>query len=303
MYEGNEYIVSRLVKWLEEYYHSKTNNTPKLAILHGAPGNGKTELVYYLAKKFKVDVYKITSEDISTRENLNSILQCINICSFNTSHLHKILLIDDIQDFSYNTYIKIIDISMHPIIATSDKYISNNIPCKYFQLEIKKPRTSQIVRILKQSPLSTKYTDAQLEYFAKESPSVRSAINSLYTGQIQILTKPQPSILNIRNQLSQRTLQCDLDLPLIKALTKTQHCYTDDTYKVFNRFALFDGDLKIKHYKTIDKDMVNLVPEPIEKIQWFKNQKPKKEIKPPKQKTQQKKEIPKPTYSSLSDYY
>jgi len=301
MYEGNEYTVNRLNKWLEEYYHSKTNNTPKLAVLYGTSGNGKTELVYHLAKLFKVDVFKITSEDISTKENLNKTLQCINICSFDTTHLHKIVLIDDIQDFSNNTYIKIIDISMHPVIATSDKYISNTFPCKYFQMEIKKPLTSQIVKILKQQSMSSKYTDTQLEYFAKESSSVRSAINALYTGQLQTLTKPQPSILNIRIQLAQRGLQKDLDIPLIKILTKNQHCYDEDTCKVFNRFATFDNNLKAKFYQTIDKDLINLVPEPIEKIKWIKNSKPKYKKEKPKPKQTQQKSIP--TFKTLDCFY
>ena len=304
MYEGNEYVVSKVSTWLEEVYHSKTNKTPKLVILHGVSGNGKTALVYHLAELFKVDVYKITSEDISTKENLNNVLQCLNICSFDTSHLHKIVLLDDIQDISYNTYIKIIDISMHPIIATSDSYISNSIPCKYLQFQIKKPRTSQIVKILKQHSLSTNYTNSQLEHFAKEAKSVRSAINTIYTGQIQTLTQPKPSILDIRIQLQQRNIQKDLDIPLVKGLSKNQNCYTEDGYKIFNRFMEFDNNLKVKFQQTIDKDIVNLVPEPIEKIRWFRNQKPKfkpKQTKKPKPQKKPEKSIP--TYNPLSEYY
>jgi len=296
MYVGDINQVNKLVKWLNDYYHSKQNDTPKFVILHGPTGNGKTLLVYKLAERFKVDVYRITSEDVSTKQTLSDTLQRINLCSIDGNQTKKIVLIDDIQDFSNHTYIKILDISMHPVMITSDKYLSpnitENIKHKFFQLEIKKPLPSQIFKIIKtvqqEQKIGINLTDQQLETIARESKSARGAINALYTGQIQHLT-PQPSILDIRRQLPKRELTKDIDIPLMVSLTKTQHCYDTDTLDVYNRFCEFDFCLRGKFYQKIDKEIVNLIPEPIEQIKWIKQEKKKqkkfksKKEEPPKQ--------------------
>jgi len=117
---GNEDTKISLTDWLNVFFHSKTKKTKNYAILYGQSGNGKTTLVYSLADLFKVDVYKITADEISSKEDLNLCKQSLNLQKLGGS-LKKIVLVDDLNEFSNKRIItELHRICNHPIIYTND---------------------------------------------------------------------------------------------------------------------------------------------------------------------------------------
>jgi len=307
MYIGNEEQLNKLIVWLNTYLYHRPK---EFYILHGDHGNGKTLMVEHLAKKFKVDLCKVTCEDVKGKDNLNSCIKQINLCNLNGFGNKKIILLDDIEEFNNNTISKILDISIYPVICTTLKYPTDTYSMKYKRLEIKRPRTSQILRILKihqkETGIGKNLKEEQLEYIAKESPSVRSAINSLYTGIVTKHIKPHNNIPKIKKQLVQRELTQNIDRTLLRVLTKNMHCYNENTYKVFNRFCIYDFDLMVRFKESIDSFKVNNMIEPIEHIKWlyYKQKeivKKEKQIKKEEKKQEPKKQIP--THNPIDDFF
>jgi len=292
-YIGNTDNVDRLTNWLNDYYHSKHNKTPNYAVLHGTSGNGKTFLVYCLSKTFQVDVYKITSDD-----DINNAIQCLNLQPLDGS-LKKIVLVDSVDEFKNKSNIYNIDkVCRHPIIYTCINYPPQELR-HGLTIEIQKPFTTELYDFLKTQPHNL--TDQQLLTIARDSPSVRSAINSLHTGIVTKHTQPHTNIFNIKNNLLQRALQQDLTLPLLLTLNKNANYYTPATYKVLQRFCVFDVSLRVAYKSTIDSFIVNNMLEPIESLTWFKKEfKKNQKAQPPKPKP---KELPPETHKSIEQWY
>jgi len=296
MYVGNKESKTKLIQWLKEFYTSRQKKTPNYAVLHGPPGNGKTYLVEYLAKIMKLNIHKVTPDD-----NIKDFLKTINICKLDDLHTKKIILIDSLDDFS-NTYIHNIDIvCKYPIIYTSIKYPPESLRNGLI-LSIKKPFTTELFDYLKikQKELNFNYSDSLLLQIAEQSPSVRSAVNSLYTGIPQQTIYPDTNILTIKKSLVSRSLKQDIDIPLLHALTKNG--IFSNNLQVLKQFADYDVLLRIKYKQSIDNYLVNNMLPPIETLKWYNEQKkPKKQVKEIKQK-KQKPPVTK-TYNTIDNYF
>jgi len=291
MYIGNIKTKTKLIQWLKEYYSSKTNKTPTYAVLHGPPGNGKTFLVEYLAQTMQLNIHKVTPED-----NYQHFLQTINVCKLDDLNTKKIILIDDVLSFN-NKNIYNIEISIYPIIYTSLKYPPEELR-HGLTLPITKPTSTSLFELLKekQKTMHISHPDHVLLAIAEQSPSVRSAINSLYTGIVQKTTYPLTNIPDIRRALTNRSLQQDIDIPLLHSLIKNANFYTN--LKVLETFASYDVQLKVKYKKSIDNFLVNNMPAPIESLRWISK------IKKTKREESKNQNIPKPipTYKPIKEW-
>lgn len=316
-FRGNEKKVKELVDWLDIYFHSKQKGTSPFVVIFSRTGNGKTTLVQALADSYNVDLYRITTDDIRTTKDFNNCVKSLNLERLDGKNA-KIVLFEDFYEISYFRA-KIIElcnlgICKYPIIVTMDRYPVEEELRKGLVIELAKPRTSQLIELLKfkQRELGFNYDDETLRQIAIDSPSVRSAINALYTGVASKRNSANIGLLDIRKQLVQRGLQQDLrEYPnkpyLITTLTKNMNCYTSDGFKVLRRFTFFDYEIKAR-FLSVDKFLVNNMKEPIEKIAWFKNEwksskerpKQKKPKIKPKQKTVKEKEEIK--HTDISDF-
>jgi len=298
MYVGNINNKNKLIKWLKEFYNGRQKKTPNYAVLHGPPGNGKTYLVETLAQSMKLNIHKVTPDD-----NFKEFLQTINMCKLDDLETKKLILIDSIDEFN-NTYIQELDIvCIYPVIYTSVNYPPESLR-KGLTLSIKKPFTSEVFTLLKakQQKLGFNHSNDVLLKIAEQSISVRSAINSLYTGIPQTTSYPDTSPFGIYLSLKSRRLQQDLDIPLLHMLTKNLNLYTDAGLKVLEQFAEYDYRLKVKFEKTIPKYEVNNMTAPIEQIQWLKKQKyNKKQSNPQPPKKQEPIQIQ--THTSITDFF
>ena len=303
---GNSDSVAKLARWLNEYFNSKANWTKSYAVVYGDSGNGKTSLVYYLADKFNVDVYRITSDDST---NINQCLKSLNLQRLG-GKLKKIVLVDDINEFGNhkNVLYNIDNICNYPIIYTNNKYPPEELR-NGILIEIKKPRSSQLFNYLKhhqqETGIGKNLDDNIIRKLAEDSISFRSAVNSLYTGYVSENITPCLNISGEKKALPRRALSVDMDYGLLNVFLKNMKCYSDDEFKVFNRFVLFEAEMKSKFKSFIDSYLVNNMLEPIEKISWFKPEPAKKKIKVKNQKKPKPKVkvVEKPAVSSIADFY
>jgi len=312
--KGNGKSKAILISWLDEFFHSKNNNTKMFAVIIGRTGNGKTSLVQALAEEYNVDLYRITVEDIFSSKDFNTCIKCLNLEKLEGKNA-KIILFDDFYELPFKSKIVSLcqeKICKYPIILTMDKYPEEEELRNGLIVKLKKPLTSDLVELLKenQKELNVNYSEKELYQIAVKSPSVRSAINSLFTGVAIERDNPKPSLLDKRNLIVQRALNKDLNrYPnepyLLSSLTKNMNCFNGSGFKVLKRFAIFDYYITTK-YLAIDKFLVNNMLEPIEEVKWFKfkkKEKPKqKKVKVKKKVKKKVKEEPKPRLVPLVDF-
>ena len=296
MYIGNIDSKTALIKWFKEFFNSKTTKTPKYAVLHGPPGNGKTHLVEYLAQAMHLNIHKLTADD-----NIKDFLQTMNICKLDDLYTKKIILIDSIEDFKGNSIYNI-DICNYPIIYTSLSYPPEEIRHGLI-LPITKPTSSKLFELLKekQKTMNIKHPDNVLLKIAEESQSVRSAINSLYTGIVQKTSYPNTNILDIKRDLVNRALQQDIDINLLHTITKTGNFYNN--LPILKQLALYDISLKVKYNPSIDHFLINNMPAPIESLTWIKQENKKYQKKPKPKPKSIPKEIPQSTHKSIDNWF
>lgn len=286
MYIGNINTKNKVIQWLNEYYHSNNTKLPCI-ILHGSHGNGKTYLVELLAKQFKVDIYKITADDVATQQNIKDCIQRLNLRKLDGS-TEKIILLDSIEEFKSTSCInKIVQCAHHPVICTTSKYYQpTNFAFKFKNIPVYKPYPNKLYDLLEQQ--NTNLTNEQLHHIAQHSPSIRSALNSLHTGEPNTLIDPNNNILGLMRQLPKRAIKQDMNLTDILIISKKINCFTEEGQQIYSRFCIFNADIKIKFKGAIDSFVINNMLEPIEKVQWFTNN--KISTKQVKQKEQPKKD-------------
>jgi len=293
MYIGNIDTKTKLISWIKDFFYSRQKTTPTYAVLYGHPGNGKTFLVEHLAQTLHLNIHKLTPED-----DINSFLQTINICKLDDLTTRKLILIDDINDFTTKQIFNI-TISRYPIIYTSPTYPPEDLR-HGLTLKIQKPTTTQLFDLLKskQKELNINHPDSKLLQLSIESPSVRSAINSLYTGIPQQSTYTDTDILTIRKALTNRQLTQDIDIPMLHGIIKNANIYKEPT--IIEQLAHYDFSLKVKFTKSIDSFLINNMLPPIETLKWFTKKAPFKQTK--KEPINQKTLPPKPTQHSIDSF-
>ena len=310
--KGNGKSKTLLISWLDGFFHSKNNKTKPFAVIIGRTGNGKTSLVQALAEGYNVDLYRITVEDILSSKDFNTCVKSLNLEKLDGKNA-KIILFDDFYELPFKSKIVSLcqeKICKYPIILTMDKYPEEEELRRGLLVTLKKPLTSDLVELLKekQKKLEVNYSEKELFQIAVKSPSVRSAINSLFTGVAIERDNYKPSLLDKRNLIVQRDLKEHLnrhqDKPyLLSSLTKNINCFTDSGFKILRRFAIFDYTILGK-FLPVDKFLVNNMLEPIEELEWFESKEKKKE-KPKREEVkvkQKAKEKPKTQLVPLVDF-
>jgi len=273
----------QVVNWLNEFFHKKTEKTKPYCILHGTSGNGKTILPKLLAEEFDAELFYICPLDIQNNTDLNNIIKSLNTQSL--THRKKIIHVDDVDEFHYNYKSKLVEtISIYPVIYTCNliKGFSEDFGTNGLRVFMRKPITSEILKFLEtisDLPIET------LDNIARNSKSMRSAVLSTYTGELNELRHPTVSMKEFLWNVKKRDIDDVLNRGKISYIFKSIRGYDSDALKVMNRFADFDYRCRVK-FEEIDSYIVNNMIEPIEKIDmdYESKKKYKKNIYQPEKK-------------------
>lgn len=259
---GNDIEVSELTKWLNEKFHGGSKKN--YAILCGEHGNGKTFLVKGLANSFNVPLYLVDFYNYSDKESLNDLKKTLDVECFGYNHSKKIILVDDIYEF--NSYSrkelmnKIPKFTDNPVIFTTSKKhykIPSNFKKNSVFCRLKKPRNAEMVVILsrKAKELGVKLSDSDLLEIARRSPSVRSAIISLYTSTVNDIEVSDYSIYAKLQQIKNKRLKVNISKYLVKLFAQSAY-----DYKTMNFLASMNVKTNVEFVKEIDKFMFNHYP-------------------------------------------
>jgi len=295
---GNFNKKEELVNWLNEFFHDKVESTKRYAIIFGISGNGKTLLPRLLADAFETELFVINPLDIKNNNDIYNVIKSLNLQSF--THLKKIILIDDINEFADMYRKKLLGItSVYPIIYTCDTiaFLDPDFKNAGLRIKLKKPITSKLVEHLKKkaNSMDIKISDEKVEMIARQSTSVRSAENSLYTALVSGLSKPYKTHEDILKTISKRCFNRHLTRDNIHWIFNSIRGYDEKTLSVMKRFAEFDYRIKVQ-FEQVDPYFINNMVEPIEDIvfekRYLSNQEPKvnKKPEPKKEKVEIKKE-------------
>jgi len=235
---GNDSEISKMVSWLGEFFHEKSEKTKGYAIITGDSGNGKTALVYALANGYNVSVVHVSPEDIREKDELIRLKQGINVRALGSETRHKIILIDDITDY-YKDIQKqlisnIVKLSNHPILFTTTElyklpswFTENGEVCR-----LKKPTHDELKGLL--SKVAKKYgisvTASDLQDIVSKAPSVRTALNSLFSPNVSEIINPELSIFKKIKLVRDNKLDRPLDNYTLKILDYNCHEIKDVLY-------------------------------------------------------------------------
>jgi len=281
----------KLNKWLNEFFHKKTRETKEYCILFGSSGNGKTLLPKLLAEDYDTELFYVCPLDVKSSNDVNNIIKTVNTKSL--THRAKIIHIDDIDEFHYNFKKKLLETtSVYPIIYTCNLIKGFTPDFKKYGLIVfmNRPVTSEILGYLKTvSDLPIEILDK----IARGSKSVRSAVLSTYTGEINELRHPTISMKELVWHVKRRNLEEFLDRGKISYIFKSIQGYDENVLKVMERFADFDYRCCVK-FEEIDEYFVNNMIEPLEKVE-MKYREKKKFVKKETYQYEKKKVISAPT--------
>lgn len=258
------------------------------AIICGNSGNGKTYLCKQLAKDFGYQLREITADDIESKEDLDVILKTINMRDM--SGKKKLIVIDDVPAIrralgrmkitrNMNKIFEIGKISNYPVIFTTDTYkkphggklFPDYITEGSKKIWISKPEKYLMIKFLQK--VDSEMEKSIIEEIAEKSPSVRSAVKAVRTGNINELTEENISNRQLLIMLSRRKMPESITRDnihmLFNSISIGRKANKRDLLDVTARFADFDYCVKGKH-QSIDSWIVNHLPENIENI-WFSN--------------------------------
>lgn len=225
---GNDTTITNITGWLNEYLEDRRETTKKYAIIFGDSGNGKTVLSYALAKSLNIPILTVTPYDLTQKEDINWLKKSLNSTTYDGTSQHKIILIDDIDNYK-GRYLReqlmknIVRLSNQPIIYTSselwklpDSFVKNSIHC-----QVKKPIYSDLVILLQKlcDKYGFKLTKSELENIVRKAPSVRSAVNSLFSPNITAWHGDKVSIFAKFKMIKDGTLDIPLDNYSLQMLT------------------------------------------------------------------------------------
>ena len=334
---GNDAEISKVINFLNDSFHEKIE--PDYAFVMASTGNGKTSLVNALGNSFHVKVHRISPYDVSSKDDVNHILEGLNTTTLskaiNQKATHKIILVDDIDLFNkrYQKMLlsKIPKFTSHPIIFTCTnvfrlprRFWENHIICK-----LKKPSTKDLEPFLKKKvkDLEIIITHNKIHEIAKKSKSVRSAINSLYSASVNEDTSKDYSIKKKLYMVKNHTIDVPIDNFMLKQLNLNcydassidvlTHLYAQSTHRYLadvHPFVINHQSIRLPSklgYKKIQKQNQQELTEEQERLckelhiskQTFLHHYQFLMKQPKKKKTSVVKKKKKPSMTSLSKFY
>jgi len=253
----NDFIAQKkdTVKQIESWFNTKHSQS---IVIKGQPGNGKTCLVEILAKKYGYYLQRIDPYDFTDKNEFNNILKTLNLIPIDCKETKKLILIENINEFhkNYRTRLfKIHEICKYPIIYTGHNI---SIPIEYrkklevFKLDKPTPTKIKLLLEKKLEKLNIEMDDEIIDKISKQSPSVRSAINSLYNSSPNDITNPMPTYFEQLNNIKYKVLKEDVDRNLIHFLFGNA-----ENYGTSKLLADYDIELGRRFKDKIDKYFFN----------------------------------------------
>jgi hypothetical protein len=317
-YKGNFDIVSSLNEWIKEFFHSKQKSTKPYAIIHGPSGNGKTYLVECMAKDYKVDLLRFTADDMEDSDCIDNIEKSLNLQEINTENLSKIILIDDVQYLNnkkrlYTLY----ETCNYPLIFITNDIsgLDKEFVSEGLSLKLKRPLTSEIKEFLEEKSKELNIKCDCIDDIAKESISIRTALQGLLLGRPIIKNSPLNSMSTNLKLLSRRSLQEDLNYPTMVAAFRSLKEINTKTYQLMVAFCELDEWWHVQFFKnkdrTLDAFFINNMPEAIDlvKVEYKEKEKKVKEKKPKKEKEEfcmaglEEKEVKETNVPSIDSFF
>ena len=232
-------------------------------ILHGPTGNGKTTMVYEIAKLLNVDVLRITAESSYTIEDVNHTIKLLNLQKYDSDKKH-IILIDDFDDFNnkkkFQTFPKY---SNFPIIYTAqslkafdkDFYLTDK--CNHIKVDKLTP--SFLFDVLESYCIenNVKVDEQKLHNISTACPSIRKGLIMVKTDTEAREYHPN---INIYKQVQNRILTKNLNYWELKNLIESIRTYRDCDYQLMNRFSYLEFLMKYDpmnnyaHTQYLDED-------------------------------------------------
>ncbi|MGD8544702.1 MAG: replication factor C large subunit [Candidatus Bathyarchaeota archaeon] len=186
---GNQQTIQKIIKWVESWKEKIPKK--RAAFLYGSPGVGKTVTVEALANDFNLELVEKNASDYRTKK---AVEHFAGLASQYASLFggRRIVLFDELDGLTgsadrggVRAITEIVKTTSCPVVL-----IANNAYDPRFStlrrycllLEFKKPRTSQVLKHLKQVCLneSIQAEENALKFIAQRSGGdVRSAVNDL----------------------------------------------------------------------------------------------------------------------------
>jgi Holliday junction resolvasome RuvABC ATP-dependent DNA helicase subunit len=230
-------------------------------VLDGVPGNGKTFLIELFAKEYDCYLQVIDAYDVTDMNEFNNILKTLNLLPIECNQTKKIILVENINEFhkNYRTRLfEIQDICKYPIVYTGTRV---DIPGKYRNkievFRINKPVPTEIKNFLNQKvkELKVEIEDEVIEQIARQSPSIRSATNSLYNSSPNDITNPIPTLFEQVNNIKYKVLKDDVDATLLHYIFGNVN-----NHETMAKLCDYDMELNRQFTDSIDKYLFNNMP-------------------------------------------
>lgn len=240
-------------------------------IIWGNSGDGKTFICEYFADYFDVELYRVTSEDITDKHQMSYFLQSLNTTTLDGRK--KLILIDDFDEFSERDLRVIQDgirRSRYPVIFTCIEYPKGEFVKDALVVHMMKPFPDEIVVYLK--TLQTGLSDLALYQIAEKSASFRSAILTAQSSVHNEFLLPYVSVSEMLRRVRNRNMQDPITESNVRKIFNAIKGVDDDSFSVMKRFAEFDflikryKDILVSYYREVDPFLVNNMVEKIENI-------------------------------------
>jgi len=251
-------------------------------VIYGAPGNGKTQMVYEVAKEMDIDVYKFTADASYTQEDVDNAIKELNLIKATSSRENHVVLIDSFDEFmKKGSFMKFVKYSAFPVIFTcnelscfGDWSFTKDSSCKKIKVEKLTPSILQQLLLRVRDEKNISMDDLAIYKLAREAPSVRKALLALEMGSA---CRDYEDRTNMYRQLQNRSLTFNLNYFQLKNIIDKIHRYDSAHTAILVRLAqyesLFTFDPFSNHAfsaylddnECLDKYFFNNINVPIEK--------------------------------------
>jgi len=271
--KNNFNTVSTLAKWIENYYFEPDKVKHNYAILIGSSGNGKSYLCELLANSFNIELFRVTPNDITSKEDLYDIIKSVRIKTLSGKQ-HKLILIDDFDDYQKvykNGLIEIGTLSCYPVIYTLKSYpyglkefANNSLKNNNRFLYVNKPLKSDLMQ-----HFSGKLSDEELEDLIEKSVSFRGVMLGI-TGGANELIEAEENVFQVLNSMKKRELNNPIDRKNVKLFfdsVKGDKGSGKNILMVRQALNEYSYRTHVQH-ETIDPWEINNAETPFEKVSF-----------------------------------